>query len=82
MSKFSFKMFVLEIGPRLRIYEAEYNVLEDSSLINSEEDRSMNTHLEIIRTNYVKVQHAYLDACGVNKELADQLRVSEVWYYY
>ena len=68
-------MFSLDIGQRLRIYEAEYNVLEEADLI-SEDHKSLENYITHLENSYAKLFNVHLTTSKRCDELEELHRVS------
>lgn len=69
------QMFTLEIGGRLRVYEAEYNVLEESYLVNKNSDQVIKDHMNSLDKKCTEYSHSIRLLEKDNVDLSDQLSV-------
>ena len=70
-------MFLLDIGQRLRIYEAEYRVLEEADLI-SDDHKTLLNYITDLEKNYANVVSAHKEVVKQNKEMLEELKVTAV----
>jgi len=72
---FILQMFLLDIGQRLRVYEAEYHVLKEADLI-SEDHSALQDYKTDLEKNYTNIYSGYEHLRKQNKDLIEQLKVS------
>ena len=68
-------MFMLDIGQRLRIYEAEYHVLEETDLLSEDHD-ALQRYVSQLENNYKKLADAHRAVVKQHKDMFEQLKVS------